>query len=59
MFPLLRVLFILILIGYAFCLWKSWQGEARWLWWRRLFAYGGLLLALLVVVPLLLQRFAL
>lgn len=59
MFALLRVLFVLILIGYAFCLWKSWQGEARWRWWRRLFACCGLLLALLVVVPLLVQRFTL
>lgn len=59
MFALLRILFVLILLGYAFCLWRSWQGDARWIRRRRLFGFCGLVLALLVFVPLLVQRFVL
>ncbi len=59
MFALLRILFVLILLCYAFCLWRSWQGNARWIRWRRLFGFCGLVLALRVFVPLLMQRFIL
>lgn len=60
MFGLLRILFLLILIGYAYCWWRSKRDPAPgWLSWRRGFARAGVVLLLLVLLPLIFRRLAL